>query len=25
MKVEYEFEEYIRLKEEKERMFVFDK
>ena len=25
MKIEYEFEEYIRLKEEKERLFVFEK
>ena len=25
MKIEYEFEEYLRLKEEKERLFVFNK
>lgn len=25
MKIEYEFEEYLRMKEEKERLFVFEK
>ena len=25
MKIEYEFQQYIRLKEEKEKLFVFDK